>query len=371
MDLSRKPELCCRKESIMEKKRNWFALALLCLLSLCFTGCSNGLWAWLNAPADGRSSGGQAVVTEPSDKPVDYDKVYKISIASGASGGGYYMIGATMAQVLQEHDPNLHCSSESTGGTSENIALITREESSIGMGMADDIVSAYKGERDYQGRAADNLRVVSTGTVNTFQVFVLASSPIYTLADLKGKVVSLGPSGAPYFGPDLLESTCGLVKDKDYTGQYLAHDQAADALSDGNVDAVIATLAYPASAYANLAFTKDVRVIPISEEEMARAQKVHPTWVKSTIPKGTYNKQDKDVTSLAIPVWFFTYADLDEDAVYRVTKILFENTEEMGKIYKEAGRFKLDTALVGVNIPVHPGATKYYRERQKEQGGKS
>ena len=104
------------------------------------------------------------------------------------------MIGATMAQVFQEHDPNLICSSESTGGTSENIALISQEESTIGMGMADDIVSAYKGERDYKGRPASNLRVITTGNTNTFQIFVLASSNIHSLSDLKGKVISLLPS---------------------------------------------------------------------------------------------------------------------------------------------------------------------------------
>lgn len=357
----------------MKKNNIWHkaTVCLLLILSLCTAGCGGELWAWLNAPADGRENGSQKVVTEPSDKPVNYDSQYKISIASRASGGGYYMIGATMAQVFQEHDPNLICSSESTGGTSENIALISQEESTIGMGMADDIVSAYKGERDYKGRPASNLRVITTGNTNTFQIFVLASSNIHTISDLKGKVISMGPSGAPYFGPDLLESTSGLIKDKDYTGQYLAHDQAADALSDGNVDAVIATLSYPASAYANLAFTKDVRVISLSEEEIARAMKKHPTWVRATIPQGTYNKQSEAVNSLAIPVWFFTYADMDEDAVYRITKAIFENTEEMGKIYKDAGSFRMDKALVGVDIPVHPGATKYYREKKTVQGGQS
>ena len=304
----------------------------------------------------------EAPAAEAASGDISFDTKYNVSIASGASGGGYYMVGTALAQVIQKHDPNLICSSESTGGTSENIGLVSSEESTIGMGMADDIVSAYKGERDYEGMPADNLRVITTGQTNTFQIITLADSDIHSVADLKGKNVSLGPSGAPWFGPDLLAATCGYENGKDYNGQYLAHDQAADALSDGNIDCLIATLAYPASAYSNLSFTKDVRFISLSEEEMEKAMAAHGTWVRSTIPAGTYNKQDEDVESLAIPVWLFTYASMEDEAIYRCTKAIFENVEELGAIYSDAGKYNLETATQGVEIPVHPGAQRYFDE---------
>ena len=293
---------------------------------------------------------------------VDYNKKYKLSIASGSSGVTYYMVGTALSQVMQRVDPNLICSSEATGGTSENISLISSEESSIGMGMADDIVSAYMGKRDYEGMPADNLRVIAAGSANTFQIFVLADSDIKTLADLKGKKVSLGPAGAPYFASDLLESTHGYIKGKDYKGQYLAHDQAADALSDGNVDAVIVTIAFPGSAFSNLAFTKNIRVISLTDEERKAAMAAHGTWVPSTMPANTYNGQKEDAQSLAIPVWLFTYAAMDDDAIYRAAKAIFENTDKLRLITPEAGKYSLATALQGIMIPVHPGAQKYIDE---------
>jgi len=340
------------------QKKAYSALALAMTTVMFIAGC--GAPSANETPSS--SSGSTTSTEEPSNAAVNYDTKYNISIASGASGGGYYMVGSALSKVIQEHDPNLSCTSESTGGTSENISLISSEESTIGMGMADDIVSAYNGERDYEGMPADNLRAICAGQTNTFQIIVLASSDIHSLSDLKGKTISLGPSGAPYFGPDLLKSTCGYEKDKDYNGQYLAHDQAADALSDGNVDCVIATLAYPASAYSNLSFTKDVRFISLTDEEQEKAMNDHSTWVKSTIPAGTYNKQDEDVKTLAIPVWLFTYADMDEDAIYRVTKAIYENVPELGSIYTDAGKYDLNTALEGVSIPIHPGAQKYFNE---------
>lgn len=98
------------------------------------------------------------------------------------------------------------------------------------MGMCDDIITAYSGERDYEGNAASNLRVLMSGQTNTFHIIVRADSDIHSLTDIKGKRVSLGPSGAPYFGPDMIEATTGYVNGQDYTGQYLGHDQAAEAL---------------------------------------------------------------------------------------------------------------------------------------------
>lgn len=293
---------------------------------------------------------------------IDYSKKYHISIASGASGGTYYMVGTALSQVIHSVDPNLICSSESTGGTSENISLINNEESTIGMGMADDIVSAYTGKRDYEGSPADNLRAITAGSANTFQIFVLADSNIRALADLKGKKVSLGPAGAPYFAPDLLEATHGFIKGKDYDGQYLAHNQAADALSDGNVDAVIVTIAYPGSAFSNLAFTKNIRVLSLTDEERNAAMAAHATWIATTMPAKTYNGQNEDVNTLSIPVWLFTYEAMDEDAIYRATKAIFENVDKLRIITPEAGKYNLATALQGVTIPVHPGAQKYFDE---------
>ncbi len=335
--------------------------AALTASSLVLSGCGDVV-EFLNTPAGMKTDASEVVDQDVTNLEVNYDNKYHIAIASGASGGAYYMVGTALAQVMQQADPNLICSSESTGGTNENLALISSEESQIGMGMADDIVDAYEGNMDFEGMPAVNLRAITAGQTNTFQIFVRKDSDIQTLEDLKGKNISLGPSGAPYFVPKLLRSICGYENGKDYNGQYLAHDQAADALSDGNIDAAIACLAYPASAFANLAFTKEVRLIPISDEQAEKAMAANPTWVRGNIPGGTYNGNDADSPSLDIPVWLFTYADLDAEAVYRCTKAIFENVDKLAVINAQAGKYNLETATDSITIPIHPGAQKYFDE---------
>lgn len=283
-----------------------------------------------------------------------------VSIASGTSGGAFYMVGAALAQVIQKYTP-ISANSEATGGTSENIRLISTEETDIGMAMADDLVYATKGERGYR-KPHENLRVIMSGQTNTFHIITKADSGIKTLKDFKGKNVSVGPKGAPFFGPDLLKEVAGLEMKKDYRGQYLGHDQAADALANGDVDALVAVLAYPAGAYSNLALTNDIRFIQFSDEEMAIINKAFPFWQDVRIPKGVYENEE-EIRTAAVPVWLFTNASVDEETIYQVTKAILEHSEELGKIHPDAGKYKLETAIQGVTLPLHPGAERYYKEK--------
>ncbi len=285
-----------------------------------------------------------------------------LSIGSGTSGGAFYMVGAALAQVVQKHEPNILMNSEATGGTSENIKLVVNKDTDIGMGMADDIVAAYEGRRAYENKPAKNLRVLMSGQTNTFHVITLAKSDIKKLSDIRGKRVSLGPAGAPFFGPDMLEQVVGLKKGVDYKGQYLGHDQAADALANGDIDVLIATLAYPSAAYSNLAMTHELRFIEFDAKDMKIVKEKFPFWRDSVIPKGTY-KNAKAIRTPAVPVWLFTDKDQDPDVIYRVVKAIVENSKELGKIHPDAGKYQLKTAVKGINLPLHPGAEKYFKEK--------
>lgn len=346
--------------NLKQLSKNLSLVLVIALSMFTFTGCGSS--EGKTVVSEGKTAIAEEKTLEVvSTDKIDYDKQEMISIATGSSGGSYYMVGTALAEVIQKYDENLICSSETTGGTSENIALVSSNETTFGMGMSDDIAAAYNGKRDYEGYPADNLRAICAGQSAAFQIIVLASSDIYDITDLKGKNVSLGPAGAPFFAPNLLETAGGLSKE-DYNGQYLSHDQAADALNDGDVDAVIAATAYPTAAYANLAYTKDLRFISLTEDEMKKALETNPTWKTGVMPVETYNKQTEEVVTPVIPVWLFTSSDVSEEVVYRITKQIFEHTDELKQIAIDAGYYDVNTATDGVTIPVHVGAQRYLDE---------
>lgn len=330
-------------------------ISMLLVLSMLGTmvGCSNG-----GTPSASGNSGASTAAPAATPTPSDMS----ISIGSGTSGGAFYMVGAALAQTIQKY-AGYTVNSEATGGTSENLRLVADETTTIGMGMCDDVIAAYRGERDYEGSPANNLRVLMAGQTNTFHIIVRADSDIQSLDDIAGKRISLGPSGAPYFGPDLIEAVTGYTNGEDYIGQYLGHDQAADALQNGDIDMIIATLAYPASAYANLALSVDVRFISLTEEQMKAARDLHPSWKDAGVPAGTYEGQSEATRVPAVPVWLFTYESMDKDVIYNACKAILENSEELGTIHADAGKYKIETATEGLgDVPIHPGAEKYFKE---------
>ena len=300
-----------------------------------------------------------AVLLAADEKPI------QISIASGPSGGGYYMVGAALAKVVQEHVPGFSVNSEATGATSENLRLIVGKQSTIGMGMCNDVVAAYEGLRDFEKKPGTDLRILMAGQTNLFHVIVPANSDAKTLSDLKGKRISIGPAGAPFFVPDLLEKVAGLKRNVDYKGQYLGHDQAADALANGDIDAIIAAVAYPSGAYSSLAMTQDVRFIDFTDEDLKKVDENFPYWRTGDIyiPKDTY-KNAEPIRTVAIPVWLFADASTDEDVIYKFVKAICEHTDELGKIHPDAGKYSIQTAIQGVTIvPFHPGAIRYFKEQ--------
>ena len=230
-----------------------------------------------------------------------------------------------------------------------------------------DALSAYEGKREFEGKAATNLRAVMSGNMNYFHVMTLEDSPIKTLEDIKGRKVSVGPTGAPYIMPEIIEAATGFVVNEDYTGEWMSHDQAAEALINGDIDAICATNAIPSSAYSSLnAAHPDVVFISLTEQEINNVITKHPqSYVPTVIKAGAYSTIKEDTPTVGLRVLMFTNDQVDEDAIYQLTKAIMENTEAAEAIYAPAADYCLETQKESIDsypLPIHPGAEKYYRE---------
>jgi TRAP transporter TAXI family solute receptor len=273
------------------------------------------------------------------------------------------MVGAAISKVVHDTYPDISTNVENTGATNENIQLVFTGDATFGFGMCDDIVAAYYGEREYAGTAPkNNLRIVMAGYDQQFHFMTLADSGINGIEDFRGKRISCGPSGSPYFVPKFLEAAMGYIKDVDYKAQHLSHDQACDALVNGDIDVVIVSQGIPSAAYSSLSETYNIRFIGISDEMMERVLDKNPSWLKSSIPAGSYKGQNETLRVPSIPQWLFTNENVSEDVVYKVTDAIVRNTRELAMIHPSAGLFTLANARNGVILPFHPGADKRLNE---------
>ncbi len=287
---------------------------------------------------------------------------YELSIATGGTGGVYYPYGGGLAELINRHVEGHTASAEVTGASVENMALISRMDSDIATVLADTAYAAYNGTEPFADRPMSEARALAAIYPNAVQLVVLADSPINSLADLRGQRVSVGApgSGTEVNAQTLLEAN-GITYD-DFTAERLNFNETADALRDGDIVAGFWSVGPPTSSIMNLAATRAIRVIPISDEEIAAAVELEPVFTPYTLAAGTYDGMTEDVQTIAIPNVLVVHEEMEEELAYQVTRVLFEHVDELIAIHPAANDTTVEFSLSSSPIPLHPGAIRYYQE---------
>ena len=288
-----------------------------------------------------------------------------VTIATGSPGGVYYPLGIGMAAVIQETVEGVRCAAESTGASVENTRLISNRESDMGMVMASIAYAAREGWKPF---------VKKHGVLAMFQMYrapmhivTLKDSGIKTLADLKGKKVSIDQpgSGGAVMSKVILKAA-GFDLEKDLKLVGFSVSQSVLAMQDGVVDAIMLNFAYPAAAVVELDSTRDIDLIPMDEGLIDKIIKKHPYYVRINIPKGIYKGIDKDILCLGDANVMVVHKDMNADLVYKCVKGLFENVHKgvhaLVNIHPIAKQFTPENAI-NSPIPLHPGSIKYFKER--------
>ncbi|QEA38823.1 TAXI family TRAP transporter solute-binding subunit [Pistricoccus aurantiacus] len=286
----------------------------------------------------------------------------QLSIATGGTGGTYYPIGGGLAEMINRHIEGHDAVAEVTGASVENMGLVWRGDSDIALALADTVYQAYNGTGDFEGRQLENIRALASIYPNALQLVTMADSGIESLQDLKGKTVSVGApgSGTELNARAVLEAN-GITYD-DIEARRFNFNETADAIRDGDIDAGFWSVGPPTSSILNLATTRDIRLIGLTDEEVAKAKEAEPVFAAYDLKADLYDGMDGPVQTVSIPNVLVTNAELDDDLAYQITKLLFENTDELIAIHPAANDTTVKFSTDSTPIPFHPGALRYYEE---------
>ncbi len=286
-----------------------------------------------------------------------------LSIATGGTGGTYYIIGGAMGKVIEKYVPEAKVSVESTAASTENCRRLASRQVKFAIVMPDSAYFAYNSGREFGDKKYPNIRGVMAGHTSTMHFIVRSNSGIKSLADLKGKKVALAAPGSPsaFIAEAALEAY-GLTK-KDYKPTLLTYAEQADALRDNTIDMACIFAGVPASAAIDISTTHDVTYLGVGPEEMKKVVKKHPYWTAGVIKAGTYKGQSAAVPTFNSPAMLVTTDDVDADLVYAVAKAIMDHTPELKAIHPQGAEWDLEDAAEGVAIPFHPGAAKYLKEK--------
>ena len=285
-----------------------------------------------------------------------------LSIATGGTGGVYYPLGGGLAELVNQYIEGYRATAEVTGASVENVALVFNGDADIAFALADTVYQAYSGTGEFEGRAIGDLRALTSVYPNALQIVALADSGITSIEDLRGKRVSVGApgSGTEVTAQAVLEAL-GITYD-DIEEQRLNFNETADALRDGTIDAGIWSVGPPTSSILDLATSRDIVMIPFSDEELETALGVDPAYAPYTLPAGTYSGQDEDVQTISTPNVLIVNASMDEELAYQLTRMIYDHVDELIAVHPAANDTTIEFAMASTPIPLHPGALRYFEE---------
>jgi TRAP transporter TAXI family solute receptor len=291
----------------------------------------------------------------------------RLSFATGPAGGVYYVYGAAIAQLIARHVPNVEATAEVTSASADNLKLIARGRADLAVVLGPTLDEAYRGVGTFASVGKVPVRVLATLYVNLMHIVTLAGSGISSLADLRGRVVSLGSrgSGTEGIAVEMLRAA-GIDPVHDIRRHGLAPAPAADALKDGKLEAFFWSSGAPQAAVLDVATSSRhrVRLVP-SAEVVAALQRRHgrTLYFAADIPGGTYPGLPSPVPVVAAANVLVADAAMSDSLVYDIVRAIFEFGGELRAIHPAARELSLTNGVAPVPAPFHPGAIRLYKER--------
>jgi TRAP transporter TAXI family solute receptor len=292
--------------------------------------------------------------------------VRRLSIATGGTGGVFYPYGGGIAKVITEHVPHVEATAEVTAASVDNLKFLKQGASDLAFTMADMALDAALAHDVFTDFGAIPVRTLAVLYSSYSHVVVKADSPVQTLADLRGRVVSTGAagSGTTVLAHRLLEAA-GVDPAHDIREQALGVAQSVDAIKDGKIDAFFWSGGLPTASVLDLVNTPGIRVrfLPTVDLLPRLAEVFGPKlYYQEIIPKAIYGTPS-DIDVVGVAVLLVASETLPETLAHDITQVLFDQQAELATIHPQARALSLATALKGSPIPYHPGAIRFYRER--------
>lgn len=286
----------------------------------------------------------------------------KMTMGTGGPSGTYYAYGGVLSKYMTDQ-AGIAVNPVSTDGSKANIVGIDYGDYQLATVQSDVMAYAWDGSRSFEEEGKiQSFRVIGGLYAEAVQLVTMDPN-IKSVADLKGKNVSIGaPGSGVFFNATDVLAAAGLTVD-DINAQYQSFGDSADALKDGKIDAAFIVAGAPTPAITELATSADAYLVPIDGEVAQKLMADCQFYTAYEIPAGTYKGQDTAVMTVTVKATMIVSADASEDDVYKLTAAIFDNIEGITKEHAKGAELSLQNATDGMTAPFHAGAAKYFKEK--------
>ena len=290
----------------------------------------------------------------------------RLSVATGPTGGVYYVYGGGIAKVISAHVPNVDATAEVTNASVQNLKLLRDGQVDLALTLATTAADAAAGQGAFAQVGRVPVAALAVLYTQYTHLVTLERTDIRRLADLRGRVVALGGpgSGTEDIAMRILRAA-GVDPRRDIRAQGLGVNAAADALKDGKVDAFFWSSGLPAGALLDLASTpgRSMHLVP-NDDALEALRRAHGEGLyhRAEIPAGAYPGLDRPVGTVGTTTLLAVDRGMPEPLAYDITRALFQYQHELEAIHPEAANLTMRTAATGAPVPYHDGAERAYRE---------
>jgi uncharacterized protein len=285
-----------------------------------------------------------------------------INVLTGGTSGVYYPLGVAIGKIYSDNIPNVKTQVQATKASVENLVLLQQGRGEIAFALGDALKAAWEGDAEagFKNKMG-KLRTIGAIYPNYIQIVATADSGIKTLADLRGKSLSVG---APKSGSELnsraILTAAGLSYKDLGKVEYLPFAESIDLMKNRQLDATLQSAGLGVASLKDLSTSTDINVVAVPKEVVDR---IGPPFTSVMIPANTYPGQDKDVPTAAVVNYLVTSSAVSDQLAYRMTRLFFESLPELANSHVAGKEIKLETAAIGGPVPLHPGAIRYYKEK--------
>jgi TRAP transporter TAXI family solute receptor len=316
------------------------ALAAVAVLALAVTGCGGKQQAGPAATGGGTScEAGEG----------------RITIATGNSGGVYYVLGGGLAQLISGNT-KLRATAAETGASVQNIQQLAAGNYDVAFSLADTAADAVAGKGSFDGKP-QKVQALARIYPNSTQVLVRTDAGIGSVADMKGKRISTGSpkSGTEVIANRLLQAA-GLKPDTDVQAQRLDLAKTADGMKSGTLDGLVWSGGLPTAQITDIttALPGKVKFLDVTPLLPALKQ-VNPVYAQAVLPAATYG-QPADVPTVVVPNLLLVREDFPAANACAITKLIFDKQAELVKVHPAAKELTRQLATRTDPVPLHPGA---------------
>ena len=314
------------------------------------------MMVWSMGTMTGCSFGGGSDASGEEQAPPE------IVIAGGEKGTSYSNYAAAVYTEMSDVMEDVKFLTESNSNLVEGLRKVDSKTADITLTQGDLLYYAVNGLYYFNEKKLENLKAMTSCYKVGLQFITMGSFAGTSPADLVGKKILVGEEGS------LAAISCGAilqaygVNEENAEFVYEGAEEAADVLKDGTVDAVFCMGGAPVTSFMKLAITDGIKILPIEGEAADALKAEYPFYLDYTIPAGSYQGQEDDVGTLGVKTMLVVNQDVDEELVYVMTRVLFENEEAVTEANAKGAELNPQKAGEGVVIPFHVGALKYLNE---------